>query len=198
MKVTKIEAQIKTKGRYSVFVDDKFAFGISEVGLINSGLSVGYELTNKELENLKSEADNDKVLNLLLALIMRRPRSQWEVEEYLKKKRIDEHASAQMIKTLKEKEFINDLDFAKRWVENRRLLKSTSKRKLEFELRQKRVSDNLIKQVLQEDETEDIEELKKEVHKKRQQNRYKDNTKLMRYLASQGYRYDDIKQVLGG
>ena len=198
MKVTKIVGQVKTRGRYSIFIDDKFTFGISELGLINSGLKVGAELTSKELSNLKSDAKTDKIFNQVLSLIMRRPRSQWEVENYLKRKGVDLQVSDGLILTLKEKGFVDDLDFAKRWVENRRLLKPISKRKLEFELRQKRISDNLTKQVLADDETEDIDVLTEEVARKRQQSRYQDDTKLMRYLAGQGYRYDDIKRALSG
>lgn len=198
MKVTKIEAQVKSKGRYSIFIDNKFAFGISELGLIDSGLRVGAELAAAELESLKDEAKNDKLYNQLLSLIMRRPRSRWELEDYLKKKSVDEQAANELVDRLKEKGFVDDFGFAKRWVENRRLLKPTSRRKLEFELRQKRVSDNLIKQVLAEDETQDIDTLKEEVARKRRQTRYADETKLMRYLAGRGYRYDDIKRALSG
>lgn len=198
MKVIKIEAQVKSRGRYSIFIDDKFAFGISELGLIDSGLRIGFELTGEELAALKDEAKNDKLYNLLLSLIMRRPRSLWELEDYLKKKSVDEQVTNQLISRLKEKGFVDDFDFAKRWVDNRRLLKPTSRRKLEFELRQKRVSDSLIKQVLAEDETQEADVLKEEVARKRRQNRYKDETKLMRYLAGQGYRYEDIKRALSG
>ncbi len=82
MKITKIEGQVKAKGRYSVFIDDKFAFGISELGLINTGLRIGLELTNKQTAELKEEAKTDKLYNQVLSLIMRRPRSRWEVEDY--------------------------------------------------------------------------------------------------------------------
>lgn len=196
MKVTKIEGQVKSKSRYSIFIDDKFAFGISELALINTDLKVGLVLTNQEVDDLKSEAKTDKLFNQVLSLIMRRPRSHWEIEDYLKKKNVDEQVSDEIIRKLTHKGFIDDLDFANRWVENRRLLKLISRRKLEFELRQKRVSDDVIKQVLTEDDVKDIDVLKKEIAKKRQQSRYKDESKLMRYLAGQGYRYDDIKRAL--
>ncbi len=94
MKVTKIEQQAKTKGRYSVFIDDKFAFGISELGLINVGLKIGQELSEDEVEQLKNEAKLDKLFNQVLALIMRRPRSQWEIENYLKNDRQHDCRSA--------------------------------------------------------------------------------------------------------
>ena len=198
MKITKIESQVKNKGRYSVFVDEKFAFGISELGLISSKIRTGQEITAAELESLKDDAKLDKLYNLTLSLIMRRPRSRWEIQDYLRRKKAEEPDSASILKLLEEKGFINDSDFARRWVENRRLLKSISRRKLELELRQKRVPGDLIKQALEEDETDELEVLKREVEKKRQQTRYKDDLKLMQYLSRQGYSYDNIKRALSG
>lgn len=198
MKITKIEAQVKTKGRYSVFIDDKFAFGISELGLIENGLKIGQEYSKEELEKLKNDANTDKIYNMTLGLIARRPRSQWEIENYLRRKDIEPDASNFIITKLKEKKFIDDFDFAKRWIENRRLLKPISKRKLELELRAKRVNNDVIKKVLDEDETDDFSVLLQEVEKKRRQTRYQDDTKLMQYLARQGYSYEDIKKALTG
>ncbi len=198
MKITKIEAQVKTKGRYSVFVDDVFAFGMSELGLIEHGLKIGQEYSKEELDKLKQDANTDKIYNMTLGLIARRPRSQWEIENYLRGKEVDEDARQAIVARLLEKKFIDDADFARRWVENRRLLKPISKRKLQLELRAKRVSDSVIQHVLSQDDTEEIDVLRQEVEKKRRQLRYQDNTKLMQYLARQGYSYDDIKRVLSG
>ena len=92
---------------------------------------------------------------------------------------------------------LNDLGFARAWVQNRRLLRPTSKRKLQQELRAKRVADDIITQVLEEDETEENDILKELVAKKRQQAKYKnDDLKLMQYLARQGFSYGDIKAAL--
>lgn len=196
MKITKIEAQLKTKGRYSVFVDDKFSFGISELGLIESGMSVGQELSKSELDNLKDQAKIDKVYSQVLSLIARRPRSQWEVEDYLIKKGLKKEPSSQILSKLSKKNFINDVDFAKRWVNNRRLLKNISRRKLRAELLQKRLRPEIVDQALSEDETDETQTIKAEIIKKRRVSRYRDEPKLLAYLARQGYNYSDIKNAL--
>lgn len=196
MKVTRIEAQVKQKGRYSIYVDEVFAFGISELGLINAGYRVGQELTTEELAYAKEDAQTDKLYNRLLGLIARRPRSRWEIEDYLRRKEADPVTIDALVARLIDKGFINDHDFAQRWVESRRLLKPTSRRKLELELRTKRVSDAVIKDILAQDETSEYDVLVQEVTKKRRQTRYQDNEKLMNYLARQGYGYEDIKRAL--
>jgi regulatory protein len=196
MKITKIEAQVKRPGRYSIFVDDKFAFGISELGLINSGLRTGQDVSETELTALKDETKIDKIYNQVLSIIMRRPRSAWEVEDYLKRKGHDQPIRETILNLLSDKKFVNDEDFARRWVENRRLLKNISKRKLALELKQKRIDEETIDQVLAEDEPDEVEVIKTEIEKKRRSSRYQDKTKLIQYLARQGYSYDNIKQAL--
>lgn len=196
MKITKIEPQVKTKGRYSVFVDDKFAFGVSDLGLLEFGIKVGQEINDSELEDLKKNADTDKVYNLALNLIARRPRSEWEMNEYLARKKVGNAASQEIVSKLTEKGYLNDYKFAKSWVNNRRLLKSVSRRKLELELRAKRIDTSLISKVLSEDELDDSSVIVKEIEKKRRQSRYKDDVKLKQYLLRQGYSYEDINNAM--
>lgn len=196
MKITKITAQVKRAGRYSIFVDGKFVFGISETGLINSGLKTGQEVSLSELNQYKQNAEIDKLYNKTLELIMRRPRSQWEITDYLKRKNASSEQIAALMQILTEKGFNNDQDFAKKWVDNRRLLKNISQRKLRLELKQKRISEEIIDQVLAEDETDEIAVIKAEIAKKRRQTRYRDNQKLIAYLARQGYNYSDIKAAI--
>lgn len=196
MKITKIQAQVKNQGRYSVFADDRFIFGLSELGLINSGLRVGQQLSKEELKKLKDQAKTDKIYNQTLSLIARRPRSEWEIDDYLKRKGHEPETRAEILSMLSKIDFINDADFARRWVESRRLLKNISRRKLRAELKQKRITENIIDEILTADNTDEAEVIKAEIIKKRRLTRYQDNQKLIAYLARQGYNYDDIKNAL--
>ncbi len=194
MKITAIKQQVKSQDRYSIFIDDKFAFGLSELGLINSGLQVGQELDRGAVGRLKEEAAIDKAYNRVLGLLARRPRSEWEIRDYLKRKKYDSPTADVILNKLSKIGYIDDKAFAKMWVDNRRLLKATSLRRLRQELRQKRIKDDIIDEVLAADETEDITVLRELVERKRV--RYPDKLKFMQYLARQGYNYDDIKSVL--
>lgn len=197
MKVTAIKQQERLKDRYSIYIDDKYSFSLSELGLLNSGLSVGQEYTEAELVNIKADAEFDKAYGRTLDLIARRIRSEWEIRDYLKRKDYDPSIAEQVIKRLRSAGFIDDLKFAQAWVGNRRLLKATSKRRLQQELRQKRVSDDIIAQVLAEDETDERAVLRELIAKKRQISRFaEDDLKLMQYLSRQGYNYDDIKAAM--
>lgn len=196
MKITAIKQQLKRPGRYSVFVDEKYAFSLSESALLDAGVRIGQELNADELHGLRHASQFDKAYNKTLSYIARRMRSEWELRDYFRRKDIDEDASEQIMERLRNLGYVDDLAFARAWVENRRLLKPVSRRRLVLELRQKHVESGVIQQVLESDEVSDIDSLRQLVMRKRRQSRYQDDTKLMQYLVRQGYSYDDVKTVL--
>lgn len=198
MRITAIKQQVKRHDRYSIYGDGKYLFSFSEGELLDSGVRIGQELDESSLTELKNKAAIDKAYDRSLNLISHRFRSEWEVREYLKRKEYVAEVAEQVISKLKSRNYIDDALFAARWVENRRLLKSTSKRRLSQELRQKRVSDEIIRSVIEADETDEKDVLRELIEKKRKQSKYQDDTKLMQYLARQGFGYDQIKQAITG
>ena len=198
MKITAIKQQVKRQGRYSIFVDDKYAFSLSDGVLLDQKVYIGQEVTAAELQAYKDASQLDKAYSLTLAYVARRLRSEWELHDYFRRKDIDEDAGEQIIERLRGFGYVSDLNFARSWVDNRRVLKPVSRRRLMQELRQKHVPDDVVRQVLEDDETTDLDTLRQLVERKRKQSRYQDATKLMQYLARQGYNYDDIKRVLSG
>lgn len=196
MKITDIKQQKRRQERYSVYLDGKYVFSLSENELIAAGLRKGQEIDEQELTSLKDRAVLDKAYDRVLNLLSYRLRSEWELRDYMKRKSYDEGVVSQIIERLSAKGLVDDLDFARRWVDNRRLLKSTSQRRLSQELRQKRITDDIIQQVLAEDETDEHQVLRYLVERKRKQPKYQDDLKLMQYLSRQGFSYDDIKSVI--
>ena len=196
MKITDIRQQVKRKDRYSIFIDGKYSFALSESGLLNSGLKSGQDLSENELDELKQVSTEDKAVYRVLDLIARRPRSEGEIRDYLRRKQYSQEDIDTVLNTLSTKGYIDDEAFARSWVGNRRLLKPTSRRKLILELRQKKINDEIISRVIEEDTSDEQETIKELIAKKSQQSRYKDEQKLMQYLARQGFNYSDIKSAL--
>lgn len=194
MKITGIKQQVKRADRYSIYIDEKYVCSFSEQELLNLGLRIGQELAAHELQELKNNAIKDKAYDRSLNLVSRRPRSEWELRDYLKRKEYEPEIVDSTIERLKDRGYVDDRDFARRWVDSRRLLKPTSKRRLVQELRQKRVSTEAISEVMAGDETDERQILRTLVEKKRA--RYPDTVKFMQYLSRQGYSCDDIKAVL--
>lgn len=194
MKITNIKQQIKRADRYSVFVDGKYAFSLSETGLLEQKLASGQELDAQQLAGLKEASDTDKAYSNALRYAAMRLRSEWELRTYLQRKQVAEPVAEDILDRLRRIGLLDDLVFARAWVANRHALKSTSRRKLQLELKQKRLPEDIIQQALNEDEVDERDSLRQLVAKK--QARYPDKLKLMQYLARQGFSYDDIKNVL--
>lgn len=221
MKVTKITKQVKNADRYSVYIDEKYSFSLSEYQLAGARLYIGKEFSPAELEEFIQESLFGKAYERALNYVMIRPRSRYEILEYLKrtflfpkpksytdkdgqrhfkKAEVDVAKVKNMIERvmarLEEKGYINDSTFAKAWIHSRQLHKKSSKRKLEQELRQKGITAEIIATELQKEDMTDIDSLKSVIEKKRRLTKYQDNIKITEYLLRQGFNYDDIKSQL--
>jgi regulatory protein len=194
MKITAIKQQVKRKDRYSIYVDGQYAFSLSESGLLELGLASGKEIDAQQLAELKKASGTDKAYGNALRYVAMRPRSIWELRTYLRRKDVEEPVAEKIIERLQRSGLVDDAAFARSWVANRRLLKNTSKRRIQMELKQKQVPEHIISQVLEEDETSERDSLRQLIAKK--QARYPDRTKLLQYLARQGFSYDDITATL--
>jgi regulatory protein len=196
MKITSIRHQEKRRDRYSIFVDEKYAFSLSEQALLESHLVSGQEIDKTQLKAYKQLSEDDKASGNALRYALMRPRSIWEMRDYFRRKQIEEPVAKKIIGKLTNLRLLDDEAFARVWVENRRLLKATSRRKLSAELQQKHVASDIIDRALAEDreQTDERQVLRDLIERK--QARYPDRQKLMQYLARQGYSYDDIKSVL--
>jgi regulatory protein len=196
MIISEIKQQARLKGRFSVFVDGKYSFSLSDTALLDSKLIIGQEVTAQDIKRFKQLSVDDKILGNALRYAAMRHRSRWEMENYLQRKQASPAIAEQILNKLTNLQMLDDLQFAQAWIENRRLLRPTSKRKLQQELRAKRVPDDIISQALGQDETSENQVLRELVERKRRQTKYHDQTKLMQYLARQGFGYGDIKEVL--
>lgn len=198
MKITSIKQQVKRIDRYSIFVEGKYAFSLSEAALLDSKLASGRELSKKQVSEYKKLSADDKLYNQTLRYVAMRPRSRWEIEFYLEyKKKAPPALAEEILSKLSLIGLIDDEKLAKALVSDRRLLRPTSRRKMIAELRKKRIADDVIEQALGTGNEAELTALQSVIASKRRQTKYQDDQKLMQYLARQGFSYDDIKTALG-
>lgn len=196
MKITAIKLQVHRQGRYSIFVAGKYCFSLSDMALLDAKLAVGTDLTEVQIGELKQLSIDDKLYNMTLGYLAIRPRSEWEIESYLKRKGASPSLLTTILNKLSNNDLINDRKFAEAFVRDRRLLRPTSRRKLSLELRKKRVADSVVQEVVGSEPADEQTALAEIVSRKRKQTRYQDDLKLMQYLARQGFSYGDIKNAL--
>lgn len=180
-----------------MYVDEKYAFSLNHAQLLDQRIHAGLELTEERLAELKHISEFGKAYERALMYAMLRPRSLREMQDYCRRKKWSPEDADAIIDKLAARRYVDDRTFARSWVENRALNKSTSQRKLRLELKQKGVADDVIAEVLAASSYNEDKALRDIIAKKRKLSRFKDdNQKLMEYLARQGFGFDDIKNAL--
>jgi regulatory protein len=198
MKITKIVQQAKQRDRYSIFVDDKYSFSLSENALLSSKLASGQELTTQQVDDYKKLSADDKLFNRALRYVAMRPRTVWEMRTYLERKGSPAPQIEQITNKLIELDLLNDEKYALAFVRDRALLRPTSVRKMIAELKKRRVPEEVIQLTIQDESTDEQTALHAVIVKAKRQAKYRnDEQKLMQYLARQGFNYGDIKAALG-
>src|SRR3989344_3020248 len=150
----------------------------------------------------------EKFYNKALKFLSYRPRSEKEIRDYLKIKnqkskiKNDDKVIESIISKLKEYKFLNDEEFVKWWIEQRTTFKPRSLKLIKIELGQKGIDKDLIDQVIDDLRLtiDDLESAKKLIEKRlpRYKNLSRDEKfqKIARYLASKGFNYDIIKEIV--
>ncbi len=193
--ITDLKQGVKNPNRVNAFVDGKFSFSLDIAQVVDLGVKVGLALSAEKLAELKSASEFGKLYQRALEWALVRPRSEKEVRDYLYKKvfekKLDKNYIDLIVARLKEKKYLDDLVFAKYYVENRFVKKGISRRRLSLELMKKGVAKEIIAEVL--DGRNDEEEILKMIAKKRA--RY-DDEKLISYLCRQGFSFELVQNLV--
>lgn len=208
-KITQVEPQKKHQGRFNIFIDGKFAFGADEDLVVSQRLIVGKEVNSHQLEKLLFEAEVGKLVERVYGLVSIRLRSEREIRNYLKRlsfkrkikdqEEISEIAVESLIEKLKTKGLINDLEFAKTWVESRRRSKQKGINALKAELYQKGIDREIIEEVLSDEKSSDGEtELAKKALEKKMRSwknleKGEFKKKAIEFLMRKGFDYEVVK-----
>lgn len=196
MVISHIKAQVKRRSRVSVFIDNKYSFSLSEDALLTSKIKVGQELNRPELKQLKKLSGENLLETKALNYTSRYSKTDWEVRQYLKNRGADSSLIDIILNKLTNIGLVDDAKFARSFVSSRTNLKPTSKRKIIAELKKRRISQDNIEAALEHENLNEKQALKTLIENKRRQSKYKDDEKLMSYLARQGFNYSDIKDAL--
>ncbi|MCL5784963.1 MAG: RecX family transcriptional regulator [Patescibacteria group bacterium] len=212
-KITSVESQKKNPKRFNIFLDGQFAFGADEDLIVNYRLVRGKIVQPQEVEKLVFESEVGKLMERMYGLFSVRMRSEKEVRDYLKnlsfkrkikdKEEISDLVIDLLIERSKQKGMINDLEFAKAWVEARRRSKQKGKMILKMELLQKGIDREVVEEVLSEpfDYAQGEEELAKQALEKKMKS-WKNllevelKKKATEFLLRKGFEYQIVKEAV--
>lgn len=143
--ITALTTQKRNPNRVNIFLDGEFSFGLY---IINAGhLKVGQTISQKMIDSLKKDDQIEEGFQKALKYISYKPRTKFEVVKKLKESDFDEDTISIVLDMLVEKGYVNDLQYAKNWVENRSVYKPRSKKLITWELKNKQLGEDIIREV---------------------------------------------------
>ncbi len=203
MKITDLKKQKKSE-RISVYVDDKFCFGLTQNSLFDHELFIGKELTQKEIDQIKEEDEKNQAFAYIIYQLGFGCRTEKEIIKKMQKKKIPEGAQSFALKKAKRYGYIDDSQYCENFIEQHKHMSGWGEKKILSALLQKGINIKLAKEKLSElySEEEGFEVAyscavkKMEILQKREKDPYKRKQKLYAFLISRGYSYDVIQKVL--
>jgi len=146
--ITALTTQARDPERVNVFINGDFAMGLSRTVVEREALWVGQELSQENLDSLLAAETYHRALNAALHFLSYRPRSEGEIRQRLRKSSTSDEVIDRVIQQLRDWRYVDDADFAQRWVENRTLHRPRGSRLLAQELRAKGVDSAVVDQAL--------------------------------------------------
>lgn len=171
-------------------------FYISYDFFVDLNLSCDEDLDFETYKKILRENDFNRCKNEALKQISYRARTSFDLKNKLKEKKYDQEAIDKVIQFLEDYDLIDDELYVKSFVNDKSKINNWSKGKIMYKLKAKHINDGLIDTYL--NEISDQEEYEKAyeagLHKKES---IDDKNKVYRFLASRGFSYDIIRDVLG-
>ncbi|MBM4464628.1 MAG: regulatory protein RecX [Chloroflexi bacterium] len=144
--ITALKAQKRNPQRVNVYLDGRYAFSLAAIEAAR--LQCGQVLFDEDIEELQERDSFEKAHDRALRLLSYRPRSEAEVRRYLQGKAVSPAIEEEVVARLTRAGLLDDLAFARYWVENRENFNPRGLRVLRYELRQKGLSEETIAQAL--------------------------------------------------
>ena len=150
---------------------------------------------------MKKEMTEQEAYLQLAALCAQAEHCQQEMRDKMRRWDIDEMAQNRVVGRLVKERFVDDERYARAFVKDKIRYNKWGRRKVQQALWQKRISDDIQQQVLDEiDEKEYLDVLRPLLKQKRKtikaQSDYELNQKLMRFALGRGFTFDIIRQCL--
>ena len=197
MLVTKIEAVTKTK--YKVFLDEQFAFVLYKGELSRYYIKEEAEVTPEVYAKIREEVVLKRAKLRVMHLLQDMDRSEEQLRLKLKQSLYTEDIIEAALQYVKSFGYIDDSNYARRFVESRK--KTKSKKEIYAALCQKGIDKYTIQEALElcykdVDEKDAIQKLIEKKHVEIDNMSDKEKKKICEYLMRKGFRYEDICRVI--
>lgn len=136
------------KKKFIISFDNDEEIKISEDTLVNFGLYKGQEVEEEFVENLKFEDEKTEAL-LLSYKFLQRNKTKKQLVDHLYKNKIQREIIDTILPILEEKKYLNDEDYARRYLNDALNIKKYGKNKTRYMLMSKGIERNVIDKVME-------------------------------------------------
>lgn len=136
------------KKKFIINFDNGEEIKISEDTLVNFGLYKGQEVEEEFIDNLKFEDEKTEAL-LLSYKFLQRNKTKKQLVDHLYKNKIQREIIDTILPILEEKKYLNDEDYARRYLNDALNIKKYGKNKTRYMLMSKGIERNLIDKVME-------------------------------------------------
>ena len=199
--ITKIEVQKRNKDRSNVYINNDYAFSLSNEIVYKEGLKINEKIDIERIKAIAKEDNYIKCKTAALRIVEKSYKSEKELIDKLILKGYDKEAIDKTMKVLKEYNFINDENYVKMYVKDK--VKLVGKKKIKYDLAKKGIKDKIIDEEIYNIDSEEERNTaynlaikKYNTIAKRETDRFKLSQKLYRFLLSKGYGYDIVSSVV--
>ena len=202
-KISNIEIQKRNKKRYNIYIDNEYAFSVSEDVLIKESLQKGIIIDDNKLKNIIEEDNFIKCRETAFRIIERSYKTDKELKDRLLQKGYNSKEINRTIDYLKEFGFVDNDKLCEIYIKSK--IKTQGKKKIKYQLLNKGIDEETINKALEgidldsEYEREKAIELATKKYNlliKKEQDTYKIKNKLYTFLAGRGYDYSIIQDAI--
>lgn len=197
-KITGLKQGKNRAKRIHVYVDDKFAISLAPETALKEKLGIGQELGKTVLDELANKDLRQRCFNSAVRFLGYRPRSETEIRQRLARHGFDKEIIEKTIVKLKDMGFVDDVVFARFWVENRETFSPRSRRLAKFELKRKGLKADIIEQAVSViNEKESAYQAAQDRARRLTALEYPDfRLRLGQYLGRRGFGYGIINEIV--
>lgn len=167
---------------------------------MRSGIQTGDDLDSAAIVRLVAEDEVARATEAALHFLAYRARSEHEVRDRLKRGDFSPEAIEATIARLNDWRYLDDADFARRWVESRARARPRGQRLLQQELRRKGIDAETSKQAIAEAGLDEVAAATALARKRLDSLSGEDplavKRKVSAYLARRGYGFDVVRKAL--
>ncbi|CAJ1227072.1 recombination regulator RecX [Lactiplantibacillus xiangfangensis] len=200
-KITKIVAQ-KRAGRFNVYLDDQYAFPISESVMIKFRVFKGMEVDEALQAQMIAADDVSKAYTRALEYLSHQLRTEKEVHDKLRDEDLDEDVITATMRQLREMRLLNDQQYADAYVRTAKRTSDKGPRVIRQKLRQKGVGEQLIDDALAsqfsaDDRLDNAQELAKKLVRRYHHQAFKTmQQKVRQGLMTKGFDAETISNAI--